>query len=379
MQPGSDRRALPEPLGSEMKHRSPSTSQLAATGLLLALIGTAACESRQPISPDDVQIRAAKPPKDGGEEIVVLSAVPSEGEQGAVGLKIHVFGEGFAKGAKVAFHLSEDETDPDEGMTVQSTEFVSSQEVIATTDIALDAEVSSRYVSVAFRGRRGIGTEALFQVKENSGIGQLEPTPVSVRLNSGVFTNPATDPGVYIETCNVAARLAAVNGNLALGFKFNKNLFKGKDRPDDCPVDADGQFQRKVHVEIPGKISDDRHGRIYTNNTTLSDGTVLTDGLADLRVHPGDPATTVLAAQVGSQLNFGQECPYGVVVADNKVNVTYLTDPAGGGPRWEIWSDGEETALYCTGGGQFPDQEPMSALLVPVSITVFDDGGSGGP
>jgi len=147
-----------------MKHWSPSTSQLATTGLLLALIGAAACESRQPISPDDVQIRAAKPPKDGGEEIVVLSAVPSEGEQGAVGLKIHVFGEGFAKGAKVAFHLSP-EADPDAGMTVQSTEFVSSQEVIATTDIALDAEVSSRYISLSFRGRRGIGTEALFAVK----------------------------------------------------------------------------------------------------------------------------------------------------------------------------------------------------------------------
>jgi len=235
--------------------------------------------------------------------------------------------------------------------------------------------VSSRYISVSFRGRRGIGTEALFEVKENSGIGQLEPTSVSIMLNSGVFTNPATDQGVYIETCNVAARLAAVNGNLALGFKFNKNLFKGKDRPDDCPENAGVPFQRKVHVEIPGKIIEDRHGRIYTNNTTLSDGTVLADGLADLRVHPGDPATTVLAAQVGSQLNFGQECPYGVVVAENKVNVTYLKDP----DRWEIWSDGEETALYCTGGGQFPDQEPLSAVLVPVRITVFDDGGLGGP
>ena len=110
-----------------MKHWSPSTSQLATTGLLLALIGAAACESRQPSSPDGVQIRAAKPPKDDGGEIIVDSADPPEGEQGAVGLQIRVFGSGFEKGAKLAFHLP-GETDPDAGMTVQSTSFVSDTE-----------------------------------------------------------------------------------------------------------------------------------------------------------------------------------------------------------------------------------------------------------
>ncbi len=115
-----------------------------ATGFLFAAVGMLACEGDPPTSPDGVQIRAAKPPKDGGGEITkitVTSADPDEGAQGDVGLVITIGGTNFEKGAKVAFHLP-GETDPDAGMTVRSTEFVSSTELIATTDIALDAVVS---------------------------------------------------------------------------------------------------------------------------------------------------------------------------------------------------------------------------------------------
>lgn len=139
--------------------------RLIATGFLFAAVGMLACEGDPATSPDGVQIRAAKPPKDDGGDPTVISALPAAGEQGAVGLQIHVFGTGFEKGAKVAFHLDYAiNPDPDPGMTVQSTKFVNDTELIATTDIALDAKASSRDISVSFRGRRGIGTET-FDVK----------------------------------------------------------------------------------------------------------------------------------------------------------------------------------------------------------------------
>ena len=166
--------------------------RLIATGFLFATVGMLACEGDPPTSPDGMQIRAAKPPKDDGGEIIVKSADPPDGEQGAVGLQIRVLGSGFEKGAKVAFHLKlengETDPDPDPGMTVQSTRFVSSTEVVATTDIALDAELSSRDISVSFRGRRGIGTEK-FHVK-------VTGKPVEIQVDAAL-EDPAGTAGVF--------------------------------------------------------------------------------------------------------------------------------------------------------------------------------------
>ena len=53
----------------------------------------------------------------------------------------------------------------------------------------------------------------------------------------------------------------------------------------------------------------------------------------------------------------------------DKVDVVYLTNTAGGGPRWEITGTGM-SAYYCTGGGQFPDEAVVSGLSV--DITVID-------
>ena len=59
--------------------------RLVAASFLFAALGTLACEGDPPTSPDGVQIRAAKPPKDGdgGEvtKITVTSAEPDEGAQ----------------------------------------------------------------------------------------------------------------------------------------------------------------------------------------------------------------------------------------------------------------------------------------------------------
>ncbi len=204
--------------------------RLVATGFLFAAVGMLACEGDPATSPDGVQIRAAKPPKDGGGEIIVDSAEPPDGEQGAVGLQIRVLGSGFEKGAKVAFHLS-GETDPDAGMTVQSTSFVNSTEVIATTNIALDAVVSSRDISVSFRGRRGIGTEK-FHVK-------VSGKPVETQVDAAL-EDPATEtPGVFSDGSPSAGFADYDGDNTTARFRL-------------IPQCADGRSMSLKNVVVPG-------------------------------------------------------------------------------------------------------------------------------
>ena len=283
--------------------------RLIATGFLFAAVGMLACEGDAPTSPDGLQIRAAKPPKDGGgDDPTVTSADPSSGEQGAVGLQITIEGKGFEKGAKVAFHLSP-EADPDVGMTVQSTEFVNETKLIATTDIALDAEVAARYISVSFRGRRGIGTEKLFEVKENSGIGQLEGTPLRARSLTGVMTDDVDEFGDYEDGVDdMAVHLSGVNGNL---------MFRTADPPT----------LREVFVTVDG-IAGDGYTRTFTNETTV-DGVLRADGLRDLPPDGGQEIRTKLDSQfrdvAGKSylLRYGRDC-FGMFNNDD-LDVTFAS------------------------------------------------------
>jgi len=348
-----------------MKHWSPSTSQLATTGLLLALIGAAACESRQPISPDDVQIRAAKPPNDDGEEIVVLSALPSEGEQGAVGLKIHVFGEGFGKGAKVAFHLSP-EADPDAGMTVQSTEFVSSTEVIATTDIALDAEVSSRYVSLSFRGRRGIGTEALFEVKQTGNsppppqrsvtVTVMDPSP---QCDEAVPPQCADPSGIYSDdnAAGFAAYLTVDPGddnlNLAPSCAEGRSIFV-KNLPPDFPVTAaipTCQGPGWMHLHLPQIMVEACPSGVYPCDYGDDTPAYVIKGKNKVQPRGGFGPTVTHFFQAGDVL-------YNIVWVDAQ-----LHDPPGGPRR----VTGNQVRLYGTQGLTQWDWEGEIALDVTVT------------
>jgi len=196
-----------------------------------------------------------------------------------------------------------------------------------------------------------------------------DPNPVTVTLNGGVYTPVGGNPYDERDGCNVSTHLSGVNGNLAFSFQFQKNAKRLK--PEGCA-------QRQVHFLIPGTpdgtVEGNFYGRIYTNTTTLSDGTALPDGLRDLRDHEGVAATTVLGSQFGDQLNFGQHCPFGEVdEITDKVDVVYLTDVAGGGPRWEITAAGA-SAFYCTGGGQFPVEVVVLGLNVDITVIDVDPG-----
>ncbi|MHC4709047.1 MAG: hypothetical protein ACYTA3_01110 [Planctomycetota bacterium] len=303
-----------------------------------------------------MQIRAAKPPSGGGD-IIVDSADPSEGEQGTVGLQIRVLGSGFEKGAKVAFHLP-GETDPDAGMTVQSTSFVSDTELIATTDIALDAEVSSRDISVSFRGRRGIGTER-FHVKTNSGIGQLEGTPLKatwLELSGVMASDLSADYEDGVD--GMAVHLSGVNGNLMF-------------RTADPPV-------REVLVTVSG-IAGDGYTRTFTNQTTV-EGVLQADGLRGLRDNAD--GIEVIRTKLDSQfraggtsylLRYGRDCSENFREDDDLVVVF---DADGGAPGNGLWTLTGSYAVLCervkkgknkrvpVGGGDGAVVAPLRMVLV---------------
>ncbi len=338
-----------------MTMSSPHARRLLATGFLFATVGMLACEGDSPTSPDGVQIRAAKPPKDGGGEIIVDSADPPEGEQGAVGLQIRVLGSGFEKGAKVAFHLP-GKTDPDAGLTVQSTEFVSSTELIATTDIALDAVVDSRDISVSFRGRRGIGTET-FHVKTNSGIGQLEGTPLRATSLSGVMTSDG--PVAYEDGVDgMAVHLSGVNGNL---------MFR-TDSPD----------VRFVNINVGG-VTGDGFTRTFTNETDV-DGALNADGLRGLPDNTGGGTiNTKLDSQFQAAdgtlylLRYGRDCAGDFRDADD-LSVTF--DQNGGAAGIGQWTLMGVNGVLClrgqrgknkivpVGGGDGAVVAPLTMVLV---------------
>jgi hypothetical protein len=340
--------------------------RLVATGFLFAAVGMLACEGDPPTSPDGLQIRAAKPPKDGdGDDPTVTSADPSSGEQGAVGLVIMVEGLGFEKGAKVAFHLKLDngdtDPDPDPGMIVQSTRFETSTLLIATVDIALDAEVAARYISVSFRGRRGIGTEALFEVKEKQlppvlsesvdfHISLADSSSGDALTNDGREQNAACPGKLYCEGVDfVGAHLSGV-GHLMFWTSQDTN---------------GGQASvRRVRIDVNG----DRFGfqgstddRIFTNS---NDPAV---DLRDLGVDGNSSSVTsrmIVETEVGYFLKFGVDC------FDNEARPTRVT-VSRIGDVWTITPNGGAYLCRKTGKGKkaVTEEAFVSAVTFTMEMT----------
>ena len=354
-----------------MTFRRRSVSELATAGLLLAVIGGAACESRQPTSPEVAGFPAAKKGGagggGGGGEIIVDSAEPPEGEQGAVGLQIHVFGSGFEKGAKVAFHLP-GETDPDAGMTVQSTEFVSSTEVVATTDIAVDAVVSSRDISVSFRGRRGVGTEA-FHVKEGPPV-LLESIDLHISLadddgiagsgdilaNDGYENPPGNDPCVGASYCEdvdyVGAHLAGGNPLMFWARQYGTG---GQATVRWIRIDADGDA-----FDFHGFTDD----RIYTNHHLPA------VRLGDLG-QDGNPSSAtsrlIVETEIGYILAFGVDCSPDRSVPEADKPATRVTI-ARTGDVWTITPNGG--AYLCRTSGRGKKALTEQAFVTNASFTM---------
>ncbi len=97
-----------------------------------------------------------------GQQIQVTAANPSSAAQGTMNLDVKVNGKGFKNGARAVFYVSG--TTDTGGVTVNSTSFVSSTELIANITVSDAAAIANFDIEVlAADGRGGKGTE-LFAV-----------------------------------------------------------------------------------------------------------------------------------------------------------------------------------------------------------------------
>ena len=106
----------------------------------------------------------------GGGGTSVSAATPSYGEQGATAEQVTITGSGFAGGDELVWERG---GAPSTKITVRETRFVSSTQLVATIDIAADAELAFYDIAVYSSGRKkGIGTE-MFEVTTATSIGSL--------------------------------------------------------------------------------------------------------------------------------------------------------------------------------------------------------------
>lgn len=149
------------------------------------------------------------------QPVAVSSAEPNFGEQESIGLQVRVKGKGFASGAQAQFLLDDNSTG---GITVQSTAFVSSTELVATVDIAAGASLSFFDIRVVNQnGRTGRGSD-LFQVVEKGARGGgCTPDSVPAGFVELATLNPAAG---LVSPTNMAIDMkvapVTVNGTNAL-------------------------------------------------------------------------------------------------------------------------------------------------------------------
>ncbi|MFB3922694.1 MAG: hypothetical protein ACE145_13300 [Terriglobia bacterium] len=120
----------------------------------------------------------AAPPTAQAQDVIVTQAIPDQAPQGMVSLNVQVKGNGFKKGAIAKWLVTGSETDTG-GVTVNSTAFVNSNELLANITIAGEAQTEKKYdIKVTLTGgRTGKGIE-LFSVIKKGSTGCTAPTPI---------------------------------------------------------------------------------------------------------------------------------------------------------------------------------------------------------
>ena len=151
----------------------------------------------------------------------VTAADPSTGEQGVQHLQVRVLGSGFNATSRAIW---EQDGVEDPKITVHSTTFVSSSEVVADISIALDADTVLYDVAVEITletgGRKkGVGIE-MFEVSHAGG-NQAPDVPYYATVWGGLVTNPfAIDPSVGQEQLIYA--WAVQTGFVTLNSRYNR-------------------------------------------------------------------------------------------------------------------------------------------------------------
>jgi len=176
---------------------------------LLMLSGVlAACAVDEPTSmrfPRDASLAKGGP---GG--VSVNSANPDSAHQGDVQVSVHVFGSGFAPGAKAKWSLSGDTTQ----VQTNSTTYVSSTEVVAVITVSSTATIASYDISVTNTdGKKGVGAE-LFAI-QSSGV------PVAITMEDsgplGAYHVRSDGRGEYVNGVDLVYASIDGTGNLFMG------------------------------------------------------------------------------------------------------------------------------------------------------------------
>ncbi len=163
-------------------------------------------------------------------QVQVTAADPAAAEQGTINLNVKVTGKGFKNGAKAKWFVT-GTTDPG-GVTVNSTNFVSSTELTANLTVADTAVISNFDIQVTNSdGRGGKGTE-LFSVTAKGGNAACPPMQLA----------PISDTKCYSESPGCL--------DLTLGGSgFVYTTLKGT--PVDVTLQPDGKIVVAAQVQSP--------------------------------------------------------------------------------------------------------------------------------
>ena len=177
----------------------------APVGLLGWLLLALACSNEKPSEPTAPGMLAAKPP--AGPKVTATN--PSTGTQGQR-LAVSVLGSGFNSTAVASWERN-GASDP--GVTIHSTAYVSSTEVIADITIAEDAEIALYDVAVEVlvdgTRKKGVGVEK-FEVL--SGAPSNQPANATVTATGFVLTDGPQLSNV-IEGLTIRMTRAIIGGN----------------------------------------------------------------------------------------------------------------------------------------------------------------------
>jgi len=302
-----------------------------------ALAGLLACTDSQPTGPTEPTVLAARGGS-GGTKVKVTESIPSEAPQ-EVTVDVRVIGSGFDDGSVVKFLLAGQSTPK---MVVNGTAYVSTDELVATLTIAVDADLDLYDVEVTTkRGKKGIGSE-MFLVKDKNAPSDI---PVTATFRDATGDGVTSDGGGSYDAVILAI------GNLMLDARV------------DIPRKLCFDFAAQPGAPFGGVVCDD--GYLTTADPDIEGGLPA--------MAPGGSMTTraqvtwVMKDASGKGYNwflrFGQDCDSNDVPAD-RVKVFSHLDAV-------TWTLEGTTAVLCrmpTKGR--PQVQHVGTFSMPFALTV---------
>lgn len=280
-------------------------------------------------------------------------ATPSAGEQATVQLEVTIDGNGFDEGSEALFLVSG--TANPGGIVVTNNQFVSRKQLVATIDIAPDADLDDYDIEVmTSSGRRGKG-HTLFRVVKQGSLGGggagggPEDRPGDVSL-CAIFQDGAGDAIVsdngsaYCDEMDGVWIIPGLNGNFTAGElgskKFNPNqrdlYFKS-----DC-----GGIVDPVCDPVSGWSIDGNFWAAYEYDT--NGNPVGNDRLQWLEMSADEVTRVSVHVHLGKVSNGpgpkkSRSLSYGNT---NGIQIGCTADAPGTGPAW-ISCNSEDAGGYC--------------------------------